>query len=325
MLDVRRLLVLREFAAEGTIAKTAERLSYTPSAVSQQLAQLQREAGVQLFRHEGRRLELTDAGRLLLERGSALIGELEALDAELALQEGAVRGSVRIAAFQTAAHSLVLPAIARIAAAYPELDTALVEAEAEAAIPELMRGGLDVVIAEEYPNAPRPRAVGLVRRNILQDEMLLALPQSHAAAKTKTVRLAKLRDARWVTARQGTAYSEMAIGLCRSLGGFEPNVKHRANDLRLMLELVRAEGCVAIIPALGETEAGSDVAVRHVADGRLTRVIFLLSRASDAARPSTTAVVDGLERTAAALSRKRRSRRRGEAAGRSASRTRYSA
>src|SRR4051794_14134508 len=193
MLDAKRLLVLREFASEGTIAKTAERLAYTSSAVSQQLAQLQREARVQLFRHHGRRLELTDAGRLLAERGSTVIAELEALDAELAGQDGAVRGPVRIGAFQTAARSLVLPAVEGLQEAHPDLEPALVEAEAEAAIPELIRGGLDVVVAEEYPNAPRPRPDGLVRRDVLEDEMLLALPMAHEATKARTVRLAKLR------------------------------------------------------------------------------------------------------------------------------------
>src|SRR3954469_8392549 len=211
MLDAKRLVVLREFASEGTIAKTAERLAYTSSAVSPQLAQLQREAGVQLFRHHGRRLELTDAGRLLVERGAEVIAELEALDAALARQGGVVRGQLRIGAFQTAAHSLVLPAVQRLAAVHPQLESSLVEAEGESAIPELIRGGLDLVVAEEYPNAPRPRPHGLVRRDILEDEMLLALPKRHAATKAKTVRLAKLRDDAWVTARHGTAYSDMAI------------------------------------------------------------------------------------------------------------------
>src|SRR3954454_5123942 len=280
MLDPRRLLVLREFAAEGTIAKTAERLAYTSSAVSQQLAQLQREAGVQLFQHRGRRLELTDAGRLLVERGSTLIADLEALDAELALRAGTVRGSVRIGAFQTAARFLVLPVLAQLEDAHADLHAALFEAEAETAVPELTRGGLDIVIAEEYPNAPRPRPAGLTRRDILEDEMLLALPAEHPAAARKTVRLAALGDADWVTARGGTAYAEMAVGLCRSLGGFEPHVKHRANDLQLMLDLVGSRGCAAIIPSLGKSQAGPGIAVRGLAAGNFTRTVYLLSRTS---------------------------------------------
>src|SRR4051795_12255747 len=87
----------------------------------------------------------------------------------------------------------------------------------------------------------------------------------------------------------------MAIALCRSLGGFEPHVKHRANDLQLILKLVASQECVALIPALGQDQAGSDVAVRGLADGRFTRTIFVLSRASDAARPATAAVIHALE------------------------------
>jgi DNA-binding transcriptional LysR family regulator len=102
MLSPRRLLVLREFVAQGTIAGAAEALSFTPSAVSQQLAQLQREAGVELFRRSGRRLELTDAGRMLAERAGGVLGELEALEAGLASLAGEVRGLVRLASFQTA-------------------------------------------------------------------------------------------------------------------------------------------------------------------------------------------------------------------------------
>jgi hypothetical protein len=87
-----------------------------------------------------------------------------------------------------------------------------------------------------------------------------------------------------------------------------------------MLKLVASQGCVAIIPALGQDQTSSDVAVRRLADGRFTRTIFLLSRASDAARPSTTAVIDALEQGARKLSRARRSRRPSVAAKRAASR-----
>src|SRR5215475_10064067 len=111
MLDPRRLAVLREFAARGTIAEAADALAFTPSAVSQQLAQLQREAGVALFRKVGRRLELTDAGRTLVARAGELLARIEEIDAELAAQAGAVAGTVRIGAFQTASSAIVLPAL----------------------------------------------------------------------------------------------------------------------------------------------------------------------------------------------------------------------
>src|SRR5918998_1955466 len=108
MLDPRKLAVLREFHAQGTIAKAAEALSFTPSAVSQQLAGLERDAGVELFRKAGRRLELTDAGRLLVERADELLAHHESVEAELATD---IHGTVRVAGFQTALRYVVMPVL----------------------------------------------------------------------------------------------------------------------------------------------------------------------------------------------------------------------
>src|SRR5919198_5771993 len=119
MLDPRRLAVLREFAARGTIAGAADALAFTPSAVSQQLSQLQRESGVQLFRKVGRRLELTDAGRTLVARADELLAHVEDVEAEMAARAGAVRGVVRVGAFQTAASALVIPRSARLPSVIP--------------------------------------------------------------------------------------------------------------------------------------------------------------------------------------------------------------
>ena len=181
MLDVRRLPVLRAFATHGTIARAAEALAFTPSAVSQQLAQLQREAGAELFVKVGRRLELSDAGRTLVERGDELLARVEEVEAELAAHAGQVRGRVRIAAFQTAARNIVLPALEQLARDHPGLRAELVEEEAEESFPLLVRGGVDVAIAEEYEHAPRPRVAGLERRYLEPDEMVLALPNGDPA------------------------------------------------------------------------------------------------------------------------------------------------
>ena len=285
MLNQRRLAVLREFAAQGTIAGAAEALAFTPSAVSQQLSQLQREAGVELFRKAGRRLELTDAGRTLVERAGELLARVEEVEAELASQAGEVRGTTRVAAFQTAAAALAMPALEALAAAHPALRVELVEAEAEESLPLLARGAIDVVIAEEYEHAPRPRLPGLRRDYLEPDEMLLALPGPDVDGP---VALAGLAGSTWATARAGTAYADMFDRLCRSVGGFEPDVRYRVNDLQLLLALVAAGRAAAIVPALGQPEG---VTVRPIAEGRFSRALFVATRASDHARPSTAAVV----------------------------------
>src|SRR3954449_4690819 len=111
MLDVRRLRLLRELAERRTVTAVAAALSYTPSAVSQQLAGLERDAGVQLLERVGRGVQLNDAGRRLVVHADAVIAQLEAAEADLARASGRVAGRVRLASFQTAAHALVIPAL----------------------------------------------------------------------------------------------------------------------------------------------------------------------------------------------------------------------
>ncbi len=291
MLSPRRLAVLREFAAQGTIARAAEALAFTPSAVSQQLAQLQREVGVELFRKVGRRLELTDAGRTLATRAGELLARVEQIEAELAAEAGDVHGTVRVAAFQTAALALAMPALDRLADAHPGLRVELAEAEAEESLPTLVRGGLDVVIAEEYEHAPRPRLPQLHREYLEPDEMLLVLPRSVATGGAEPVSLAGLRSTSWATARAGTAYADMFDRVCRSVGGFEPDVRHRVNDMRLLLELVAGGRVAALVPALGHPERDTRVAVRRIAEAGVSRALFVAVRTSDRSRPATAAVV----------------------------------
>jgi DNA-binding transcriptional LysR family regulator len=290
MLDPRRLAVLREFAARGTIAGAADALAFTPSAVSQQLAQLQREAGVALFRKVGRRLELTDAGRTLVARADELLARIEEIDAELAAQAEGVGGTVRVGAFQTAASAIVIPALDRLAERYPRLRVELVESEAEESLPALERGNFDVAIAEEYEHAPRPHSARLCREYLEPDEMVLALPRGHAASGRGPVALASLREIEWAASSPDTAFGDMFARVCRALGGFEPMIRHRVNEMALLLDVVAA-GAAALVPALGHPERDDRVTVRRIAEGPVARALFVAIRKSDRSRPSTAAVV----------------------------------
>ena len=297
MIAPRRLVVLREFVARGTIAGAAEALAFTPSAISQQLAQLQREAGVELFRKAGRRLELTDAGRMLAARAGGVLTGLEQLEADLAREAGEVRGTVRVASFQTATRALVMPALERLAGEHPGLRVELVEMEAEESLPLLARGGVEVAIAEEYEHAPRPHLPELHRDYLAADELVLTLPRGHEAAHGEgALRLAALHGFAWATARAGTNYADMFVRVCRGAGGFEPDIHHRVNDLRMLLDLVAISGVAALLPSLGDPAEDPRVAVRALAEGPFTRALFVATRASGRARPSTAAVVEALRR-----------------------------
>jgi DNA-binding transcriptional LysR family regulator len=304
MLDVRRLRLLSELHERGTVTAVAEALAYTPSAVSQQLATLEREAGVALLERHGRRLRLTDAGRGLVEHAGAVIARLELAESELAAAAGEeVAGRVRVAAFQTAASGLVLPLLGVMAAEHPKLRLELIELEAEEGLDLLRRGEVDLVVAEEYDYAPRPRDPTLVRRELCRDPLVIVLPAAHplAAADPDTVPLAALAGEIWATPRSGTAFDDSMVRACRALGGFEPDRRHRSNDLAVLEQLVAAGEAVALLPSLGRPGRVPGVVVRRAAEAPLERSIFLALRRASAGRAALAAVAEALRAQARAL------------------------
>jgi DNA-binding transcriptional LysR family regulator len=293
MLDLRRLRLLRELRERGTIAAVADAMSYTPSAVSQQLALLEREAGVPLLERVGRGVRLTDAALRLVDHTQAVLARLEQAEAELAGRDEEIHGVVRVASFQTAARSLVAPVLRPLAEAHPGLRCEMVEMEAEEALPHLRVGDLDVVVAEEYPDVPRPRDAALERVDIARDRILLALPKGHPAAERERVRLRDLAGESWSTTRGGTLFGAVLLRACRS-AGFEPDVRHRANDIQILLQLAAEGHGVALVPSLGQPEEEPRVVVREVTGERLDRLIFAAVRRGGAQRPSVAVVLDAL-------------------------------
>jgi DNA-binding transcriptional LysR family regulator len=293
MLDVRRLRLLRELHARGTIAAVADALQYTPSAVSQQLAVLEREAGAPLLERVGRGVRLTDAGRRLVDHAEAILERLEAAEADLA-ETHELRGRVRVAAFQTAARALVAPAFIELANSAPGLRGELIEMEAEESLPLLRVGEVDMVVAEEYEHAPRPRDPAFERVSIHTDQLLLALPEGHPATEKPKgkLQLIHLKDEAWAAPREGTAFTNELRRLCRAMGDYEPDVRHQANDVRLLLQLVAEGMAVALVPSLGfEPMAG--VVTRPTPRAR---DIFASVRRGSAQQPAIRAVLGALGR-----------------------------
>ena len=301
MLDVRRLRLLRELAARRTVTAVAEALSYTPSAVSQQLAALERDAGVRLIERVGRGVQLTDAGRRLVTHADAVIARLEAAEADLASAAGEVSGRVRVASFQTAAHALVIPALGPLEERFPDLQCELVQADAETALPALRLGDVDMVLAEEYDHAPRSRDPALEHRDLCRDALVFAVPEGHPAAAKATIAFADLRGDEWAGGETGTAWNDMIERACRSIGGYEPDVRHNVDDVRLILSLVAGRGAVGLVPALGLHNEIEGFVWRPPAEGPLDRRIFTAVRRGTAERPALQAVRAALAEQARAL------------------------
>jgi DNA-binding transcriptional LysR family regulator len=304
MLDLRRLRLLRELHQRGTIAAVADALQFTPSAVSQQLGILEREAGVQLLERAGRGVRLTDPALTLVEHAEALLARADVAEAELAAASGTVAGRARIAGFQSVTLRLALPAMAALAQDAPRLRCELIEAEPEDSLPQLALGDVDLVLADEWQHHPRTLPAGVERHDLLRDVVRIVLPSRHPLARRdkEEVRLADLAGERWTTGHASMGWEEMTARACRELGGFDPDIRHRANDATISLALVANGLAVALLPDLPLPPRYPGVAVRSMAEGPVHRAIFAATRTADAARPSTQALLAAVREAAAGLS-----------------------
>jgi DNA-binding transcriptional LysR family regulator len=297
MLDLRRLKLLREVDARGTVHGAARALDYTPSAISQQLAVLEREAGAKLLERSGRNVRLTDAGRVLVRHAATLLDGIEAAEAELAdIAAGRPAGVVRVSAFQSAFLRIVAPAIAALAESHPDIRVEAAEIEVEEGVPALRLQQLDAVVGDEYEDQPRPVHADLQREPLVREQVRLALPASHPLARRRRVPIARLAGAEWAACHLGTGHREMQIRACRQLGGFEPDVPYASDDLLILLELVRTAGACALLPDLVLDYGAPGVAVRPLAEGSIGREIFLLTRRTRT--PAVEAVAAALKAAA---------------------------
>jgi DNA-binding transcriptional LysR family regulator len=302
MLDLRRLRLLRELEQRGTIAAVADALQFTPSAVSQQLAMLERETGVKLLERAGRGVRLTDPAVVLVAHADALLERAALAEADLAAAAGAVTGRARVASFQSVALRVALPAFAALQRDAPGLRCELVEAEPEDALPALALGDVDLVLGDEWQHNPWRLPAGLQRRLLLRDPVKLVLPEDHPAAQgEEPVPLSELAGDAWATGFERMGWEEMTQRACRQHGGFEPDIRHRTNDAVVTLALVGHGLAVTLLPDLVLSGELPGVAVRRVAGDPVGRLIYAVTREADAARPSTAALVAAMADAVAAL------------------------
>lgn len=288
MLDLRRLRLLRELARRGTITAVAEALSYSPSAVSQQLAALEKEAGVRLLEPAGRRVRLTPQGDLLVAHTQVLLEEMERAEAELAQSLNETVGTLRVAAFQTAVLALLPHALSQLARQHPSLRVEVTELEPEVALPALVAGEFDLVLGEEYPGQPLPRPRETERHDLLTDELRLITPAGWGERS-----LTSLASRPFVLEPVGTTAREWATAACRQ-AGFEPDVRYTSTDLQIHLRLAESGLAAALLPDLSGAGDRQDV-LTHRLQGRPRRQIFSTVRRGAARHPKVQAFTTALQ------------------------------
>ncbi|WP_144792781.1 LysR family transcriptional regulator [Microbacterium paludicola] len=286
MFELRRLRLLHELALRGTIVEVARALSYSPSTVSQQLALLEREAGVALLEPDGRRVRLTAEGRLLAAHASRAIDLDEAVRAELSHAQH-LPANVRLAVMPTAAEALVPRALTLLSERMPGLRLEMVELAPEHGLFELQAHGFDLVVAEQYPGHTRELRDGIDRTLLGHDPIRLAVPPSSRATK-----LGDLREAAWAMEPQGAAVRQWAVQQCRA-AGFEPDVRFDATDLVAHARLVAAGHAAAMLPDLVWTGGRDSVRLLEL-PGNPVREIFAATRTSSRDNPAVQAVLGAL-------------------------------
>jgi DNA-binding transcriptional LysR family regulator len=263
MLDVRRLRLLRDLARLGTIAAVAKVHTYTPSAVSQQLAALEREAGVPLLERSGRRVVLTPAGSVLATHADAVLSALEEAGAAVAAAGDELTGPLRIGAFPTAVRTVLPGALVTLGREHPGLELMVTEVDPADAPEGLRDGRLDVALVHDYDVLPTPPGHGLEESPLLEETVFLAGIGFDGIRSTK--------DAAWIAGTPGTVCHDVILQLCHS-AGFSPRIRHYADDFAAVLALVAAGQGVSLVPQLAAADPPPGVRLLPLAARRRTRI-----------------------------------------------------
>ena len=299
MLDVRRLRLLRELAHRGTIVAVAQALAFTPSAVSQQLSALEREAGLPLLERSGRRVVLTPAGRNLVGHAEAVLEQLERAAAELASARRGLTGPLRIGTFPSAGRTIIPAALTALARVHPGLEPMVAEIDPAGVADAIRAGELEVALIHEYDFVASRPEPGLATEGLCTEAMYLASAAPPAAAPhlppTSAVpadpaAIGRCRDAPWITATPGTMCQQMTIHACQA-AGFTPRTRHRVDDFTTTLALVAAGQGVALVPQLGLADLPPGVALTQVPLHRRTNVAY---RSGAGSHPAVAAITAAL-------------------------------
>jgi DNA-binding transcriptional LysR family regulator len=305
MLDLHRLRLLQEFAARGSIAKTAAVLGYTPSAVSQQLAALEREAGTALLDRSARRAELTDAGRRLAGHAERILAMVEEAETDLSARAGEPAGRVVATAFASAAVAFA-PALARSLRTHPQLTLVLRQSQARDGLRQVRSGEVDVAIVDDWTSrlAEEIETGGsiLTCYHLLRDQLVLVVPRAHPAADPAVpVDLRALRHEPWLAAPAGEP-SRQAVDRLLAAVGVTPPVLSEFEGMSTMVSLVARGIGIAILPRLAVAAAERRVAVRPLPHGLdLARDIYAVARTASVRRPTVAVIVTALRDAAKAM------------------------
>lgn len=296
MLDVRKLLLLREVEARGSIAGAAQALNYTRSAVSQHLSALEAETGVPLLDRTNGKARLTAVGRLLVRHGEDILSQLETAESELLEFSGQVYGDLRVGMPFHEGPPLLVPILAGLRRDHPNLRITLHDVRRSQARQTVRLNQLDLAVASRYDRIPEPEVPGLTEEPLAGDRIRIAVPPDHPLAERgaagAALPLSDFARDPWIY-DENSALGRLTVHACHG-AGFAPDAVAETDDMQAVLGLVSYGWGVALVPDLAPERPGSPV-VRITPDGLpLTRHLSLVARTGTVACPSIAAVLSAI-------------------------------
>lgn len=303
MLDVKRLRILREVAEKGSFSAAADAMHLTQSAVSQQIAALEKETGTKLLDRNHGNVRLTDPGASLVGHAEAVIARLDEAERELADIAELRGGRLRMVSFPTAGATIVVKAVPAFSRKYPEIELELGEAEPEESIPGLKAGDYDLALAYDFDSVPFADDRDIDRHFLLEERMQVALPAKHPLAKRKSVRLDELAEEVWACGVRPSSCRQNVIQWTRN-AGFEARISFASDDYQVIQSLVAAGMGVALVPELLLTGRQTETRVLDVIPEAPVRRIWAVTLGSDLRSPASEAMLEILHAEAGRLARR---------------------
>lgn len=297
-MDFVRLRTLRELAMRNTMAAVADALHISPSAVSQQIAQLEDELQVELVERRGRGVLLTPVGRRLVAHAEKLTGLLEEAKTDIAEMRAVVAGELRVAAFPSIASVIIPRAIHALERQHPHLTVVFEELEPVDGLAALRSWQVDLALIDDLTLDGVLPETGIDTHRLGIDELLVMLPKAHRYAKRKSLALHDLREERWALDTRGT-YSETIIRACAK-AGFRPNVNGNCNGFPAIAAMVSAGCSVSVMPGLRVLSNRGNFRIARL-NPPITRTIMVAHHRGAQRSPAIAAFLAQIKQTASGV------------------------
>lgn len=286
MSEMKRLWMLLELDRLGTVSAVAKSLAYSTSAVSQQLAQLERDFDAKLIEPDGRRVRLTAQGHVLLGHARKLLREWEGAHTAVTSSRDEVHGSLRLAAFESACLTVIPELVRELRQRHPAAHVSVTQLDSDVARERVITRDTDLAIVERYPGQTFPRHGDIVETVLFDDRMLLVVPEGFEREVTSPRDVA---DLDWVVEMPGSPAREWVMSLCRR-AGFEPRIRYESSDMFVHHNLAREGVAVGIVPALMPSHLLSGTRFIDLGAAE-SRTVYTMSRENLHETPLMTAVL----------------------------------